>query len=220
MTDWISEEQCINQEVSFVMQQKLARIISIIFHPLIMPAIGMLIIFNTGSYLSFMPFEGKRLIMLIVVTGTILFPLSIIPFFLYYKWVGKAEMTNYRERILPLLFTVIMYYLTYYMLHRIPVPVLIQTFMLGASSSVFLNLVINLKWKISSHMIGIGGITGLIVALYINLQIDVSLFLVLSILLSGVIGFSRLYLNAHTPLQVYLGYLTGFLTIFLVVVFK
>jgi membrane-associated phospholipid phosphatase len=39
--------------------------------------------------------------------------------------------------------------------------------------------------------------------------------LVASLLLSGLVGVARLQLNAHTPAQVYSGFLFGFTVVFL-----
>jgi membrane-associated phospholipid phosphatase len=45
------------------------------------------------------------------------------------------------------------------------------------------------------------------------------LFLITGVLLSGFVGFARLKLKAHEPMQIYAGYLIGFavmLTVFLI----
>ena len=62
-------------------------------------------------------------------------------------------------------------------------------------------------------MVGWGGIVGLVLSLSLRFSTDLMLFLILAILVSGCIGFARLRLNAHNPLQVYAGFLVGFLTV-------
>jgi membrane-associated phospholipid phosphatase len=74
---------------------------------------------------------------------------------------------------------------------------------------------VSLRWRISSHMLGIGGIIGLIMATSIIYGADIILYLVISMLLAGFIGFSRLSLNAHTPAQVYTGLAVGILVVML-----
>jgi hypothetical protein len=72
-------------------------------------------------------------------------------------------------------------------------------------------LLITLKWKISAHMVGLGGIVGLIVSIDIFLHSNVLLYLILFLFLSGIAGTSRLLLNCHSPAQIYSGFWLGFM---------
>ena len=101
-----------------------------------------------------------------------------------------------------------------------PVPGIIHSFILACAVGVFLNLLITFRWMISSHLIGIGGILGLVIMLSVTEQVDVTLYLVASILVFGLIAYARLKLHAHTPLQVYTGFFLGFLITSLIVFFK
>lgn len=118
-------------------------------------------------------------------------------------------MDDRRERFMPLLVTSSLYYLTYLLLRRWGVPYLIQSFVLASSLAVFATMLVTARWKISAHMIGIGGIIGLILLMAVFYHADLMFYLMLSVLLAGTIGFSRLSLNAHTPAQVYVGLLVG-----------
>jgi membrane-associated phospholipid phosphatase len=60
-------------------------------------------------------------------------------------------------------------------------------------------------------MVGWGGLVGLILSLSLRFNTDLVLFLILAILFSGIVGFARLKLTAHSPMQVYMGFLIGFL---------
>ena len=71
------------------------------------------------------------------------------------------------------------------------------------------------KWKVSAHMIGIGGLIGLIISLSVLYSVSMMLYLILATMLSGLIGFARLSLNAHSPAQVYAGLGTGFMVMLL-----
>ena len=72
-----------------------------------------------------------------------------------------------------------------------------------------LAFVINLKWKISAHMIGMGGLIGVIIGVSERLTLDLNATLIVLFVMAGFVGFSRLRLNAHNPFQVYLGFLVG-----------
>jgi membrane-associated phospholipid phosphatase len=60
-------------------------------------------------------------------------------------------------------------------------------------------------------MVGVGGITGAILAISYRLQSDIQLSFFSILLIAGFVGYARLKLNAHTPAQVYTGFLVGFL---------
>jgi hypothetical protein len=196
-----------------------SRIISVILHPLIMPTAGLFLIFNSGSYISMMNDDGRILLYLIVFVGTFLLPLTVIPFFIYRKLINDVQMDNPKERILPLLLTAIFYYLVFYVFTTLPVPEILTAFLLAAMVVVSLTLLITLLWKISAHMMGIGGLTGSLIALSLKLVTDIQFILVFLILAAGLIGFARLNLKAHNPAQIYAGYVTGLITSCLVVYF-
>jgi membrane-associated phospholipid phosphatase len=61
-------------------------------------------------------------------------------------------------------------------------------------------------------MIGIGGFTGMLIAISQILGAPILSIIIISILIAGLLGSSRLVLNAHTPLQVYTGFLIGLFT--------
>jgi membrane-associated phospholipid phosphatase len=189
-----------------------AKTTSYLFHPLIMPTLGLLFIFQSGTYLSYIPFEGKRIILSFIIIGTLIIPLCFLPFYAYFKLINNVEIDSPAQRILPLFITCIIYFCTTYLVRRIPIP-FINSFLLASSICVLLNLIIVPWWKISSHLIGLGGITGLATGMFLRLGADISIWLVVILLISGITGFARLRLQTHTPAQVYVGYFTGFVVV-------
>ncbi len=86
--------------------------------------------------------------------------------------------------------------------------------MLATIIAISIALAITFFWKISMHMIGIGGLTGAILALSLRFGIDAWMIFTVVLLISGLLGSSRLFLNAHTPAQVHTGYLLGTVVVF------
>ena len=88
-------------------------------------------------------------------------------------------------------------------------PILRSEFF-GAIVIIVLAAAISKYWKISLHMLGVGGVSGLLFIL--NLLFGGLLpILVLSIFLSGILGVARINENAHNHAQIYTGFLLGFL---------
>ncbi len=187
-----------------------AKIISTIFHPLIMPIIGLLVIFNTDSYLNYtIPLELKKAILLLVGTSTFIIPLLISLLLLNRKMINSLEMETQKERVIPYAFTIIFYVFTLYMLKRAPISPIIFNFVIGATLSVIIAFIVNIKWKISAHMIGVGGLAGALICISIMLEIYVTPYIILALLIAGLVGSARLILKAHTQLQLYVGFLVG-----------
>jgi membrane-associated phospholipid phosphatase len=81
--------------------------------------------------------------------------------------------------------------------------------MIGAAASVLTALIVNFFWKISAHMIGMGGLCGTLICISIKLQTDMLAFLLIAIIFSGLVGASRILLKAHNPSQIYIGFFVG-----------
>jgi len=197
------------------MTRKLAQTISIIFHPLLMPTIGLLFLIYSGSYISLLPFEAKKLIIIVIAINTLALPLLIIPLFYRFGIIKSIQMHEHRERIIPLGFTLIPYLFTFYFLNKLPIPNLLSTFVLGASIAIIITIIVSIWWKISVHMIGIVGLAGFIFAFSYRLYHDVLAFIIVAFVVAGAIAWARLSLNAHKPSQVYAGFGVGWLVMIL-----
>ncbi len=193
-----------------------AKIVSILFHPLLMPSIGFLVLFNSGTYLAYLPLDYKGMILLVVAACTLVIPLSMIPFFLYQKVIFSVHMSEKRERYIPLILTFLLYMFCFYLLQRIRIPQTYHAFSLGCVISVGTAFMMTSKWKISAHMIGIGGLTGLIAYIIFCLQVNLELYLIIAILVAGLTGTARMIINTHKPSEIYSGFLIGLTVIPLV----
>ena len=94
-------------------------------------------------------------------------------------------------------------------------PLLIAEF-LGAIFIILIASILSNFWKISLHMLGIGGILGVFIAIHI-LQQNISAFIILFLFLSGLLAYSRLNEKAHNKPQIYIGFLIGLLIELIVV---
>ena len=104
---------------------------------------------------------------------------------------------------------------TYFLHFLLQLPSFMSIVALGAIFALVVVTLINLKWKISAHLTGIGGLLGGVCsfALYYS---TLPLGLILTILAASLIlMYARLYLHAHTPLQVVCGLLLGLLSTFI-----
>ncbi len=202
------------------MGKTFAKIFSVLFHPLLLPAIGIVILYNSGSVLEYLPFQAKKVILLVVLVSTFVLPLTFVPFFIFQRIIKSVQMENNRERLIPFFVTAILYFFCYYLLVRLGAPETITKFILAATTTVLILFLLSFKWKISAHMTGIGGLTGSLIAVSFRLGVNLEYFIIAAVIASGIIGYSRLALKAHKHNQIYLGWLTGlFLTISVILLF-
>lgn len=201
------------------MERRIAQIISVLLHPLLMPAFGMLIMFNSGTYVSLLSFEAKKILLLMIVTGTFLLPASIIPFMIYRKMITDVSLSVREERFLPMALTLLLFMLTFFLIYRLPVNRMIHAYLLAVNISLLLSILINTIQKISTHMVGLGGLTGLVLALILLFGVPMQSFFILVVAATGLAGFARLKLAAHKSRELLSGFTLGLLVVMLVLLF-
>lgn len=192
------------------MGSKTARFISIVFHPLLMPTYAILMLFNINShYLHVLPFNYKLILLGFVSLFTFILPAASIFFMIKLKLIESLEMHSSKERPIPLIIVALFFYATYHIFSELPVDTIFTLFILGATLLVLISLLINYFYKISLHMMALGGLLATLLGFSFLIHQDIRIYLFLIILISGLTGTARLKLEAHTPSQVYSGFLLG-----------
>ncbi len=192
------------------MEKTLARILSVIFHPLLVPSFFLLILFRLPVYLQLnLPFKVKGLVLLFVFLMTFVLPVLVVLGMWMLKLVESVEMRHRYERFLPMVVIAIFFYIAFFSLKQLAVFQAATVFMLGSSVLVLMGLVFNYFYKISQHMIAWGGLSGALVSLSITLHAPLYFWIFGVILVSGLTGYARLKTEAHTPFEVYSGWLLG-----------
>ena len=189
---------------------KLAKIISIIFHPLLMPVYGMAIIFSAPTLFGYLPFNMKKLLILIMLVNNVLLPLSLLPFFIRMNIISSWTITEMKERNFPLIITTILYCITSFLIFRFNIPVFLKTYIFAACFISLIVTVINFWWKISLHSVGAGALISLVFILSLKMLTPLEWYLISTVVIGGLVLSSRLKLNLHSPQQVWIGLFTGF----------
>lgn len=192
------------------MEEKFARIISIVFHPLLIPTYALLILVNIKTYhVLVLPEDFRYMTVLFVFLTSFVLPALTILILLKMGKINSLDMKLRQERTLPLFIVIVFFYGTYYMLRQGPHFALFNIFMLGSTLLVVLCLLINYITKISIHMVAQGGLFGTFAGFAIAFGQDFRYLLALLAIVAGLTGFARLRLNAHSPAQVYSGFVLG-----------
>ena len=189
---------------------RFAQVISVLGHPLFMPLYAFGLLIYTNPYINMMITETSKYFTLgILLVFTIILPILTSVLFKLFGLIDSLYMKTAKERRWPFLLTLIWYCMCIQLLTRIYVPQSFLLLMIGATSIVGVALVITSRWKISIHMLGIGGVIGAIIGISQRFQFDHSILLIALILFAGLIGYSRLKTNSHNYRQVYAGFIVG-----------
>ena len=192
------------------MEEKIAKFISYLLHPLLLPTYALLVLFGQSAYFIMMLPANFRWAMLgLIVGNTVLLPVIIIWMMRTRGIISSMQLPERRERTFPFIITALAYFATYIMLRNMGLPSIYLLFILGGAILTVLATLINFFWKISIHMLGMGGITGGFIGLMLFRSIYSPMLLIVIILLSALVAFARLKLNTHNESQVYVGYLMG-----------
>jgi hypothetical protein len=188
---------------------QLSKFISIVLHPVFMPLLTLHLTLEARPSGACSISNDLNYIYGILICCTIILPLLSIFFLIKKGMVSSLEMSNHKERSLPLFITVLWMSLGFYMLRNILgyAPIL-KAEIIGAILIVLFAAIISKFWKISLHLLGIGGVVGVFIALQL-IEGGVMYLLLFFILLSGILGIARIAQKAHNHTQVYVGFLLG-----------
>lgn len=188
---------------------RISRFLSYILHPIFMPLLALYIILNYIDFFNILFFSYTKPLYLIVSVFTLVLPLIFILISLKFNTISSLEMSTKEERNRPLFYTIIIMIIGFSPFQNISQlsPYLTSVY-LSSIIILVIAFLITKKWKISLHMLGIGGATGSFIALNIIFG-GLYYWIILFLFLSGLLAFSRLSLNAHTKDQVYTGFFLG-----------
>ena len=203
------------------MEKRIAQVISVVFYPLFIPTYAFAILLTMPAYFSaLMPVNAKWMVVGIVFLTTCILPTLAIIAMIKTGIVTTPYLSKREDRTMPYIVSIIFFYLTYYLLKKLQISPVYYYFMIGATLLNILVMGINFIWKISSHTASIGALAGMMLGLSYFLGTFYFTLVALSLLMAGITGYARLKLQAHTPAQVYAGFLLGFFTILSLFLYK
>ena len=205
------------------MTTSLARFLSVVLHPLLMPTLLFgLLLFQAPAVLGMDAFSGSLRFSLLVLifVGTFAVPSLLIYYLFRSGYVRSLYLNTLADRRLPFFLTALVYlFLAYLFAFRMEgisdLAPEIGLLIGGIAVSILLVGIISLSWQISAHGVGIGGVVGIVGSMMLRFDLtDLFFSLLLLVALTGLVGSARLKLNAHTPAQVGAGLALGLLVSF------
>jgi hypothetical protein len=198
--------------------KKILPIFSYLFHPIFIPVIAALFYFFV--YDSYYSNPQKYIAIIQIILITILLPVL---FFFILKIFGQVDsimIANITQRKKPL---IIQCFLTIVLLQKsITIdhfPEFFYFFLGGLISTVLALILLFFRTKASLHMVAISALTVFVIGLSIHYQTRNIPWIAFLVLMNGFVASSRLEMKAHTPSELIIGFLCGFIPQLVVVPF-
>ncbi len=197
------------------MNRSIAQVLSYLLHPAVYPILGVFAVLSFTPYHISSPYLVLSLA--VVFIGTYVLPVTLS--YLLYRagLIVNLEMRQAEDRKIPYLIGALCYYFVASILKTLDLPYEAYLYLMASTGIILLHLILLGKIKLSAHLAGLGGFTGLLLALSLKYAVNLLPLISFCILLLGFLGSARLYLKAHNPLEVGLGFLSGITIIFGVV---
>ncbi len=209
-----------------------SKVISVVFQPLFLPIYAFLL-YVTIEHHSTVLIRSEQAtvqfnyILSIQILLAVIIPIGSLYVMYRSNIITSMSIPDRKERIPIFIITLFYYLLTYYFLRKIHVSNLdflgaFMSFLTGVIVLTGLSLLITFFWKISIHAIGISGLAGAFLGFSellfpIENGEGITIINTLLLLLVGVICSARLYLKAHSFLQIIAGITLGFGVEYLIV---
>lgn len=189
---------------------QISRILSILFSPFYAPMWAFIWMF-CFSYLKMLPMGYKIFILSLVWITTVFIPrFGINVFRIVMDWT-HWQLSHREHRHLPYIVSASSYLACLIIMTKLNVPMFIRGIVLTAFVSQIICVLINAWWKVSTHMVGMGGLVGALIAFSMLFYFNPVFLLCLLLILSGLIGTARMILRQHTLAQVFVGFIIGFI---------
>lgn len=192
----------------------LLRIAAYIFHPLLMPLLGVLCYYIITPRFIEPEFMRAKLYAIIILTTFI----PIISFFLLKNLgaVKSIHLEEVSERKYPLMIQSLLVLLILKMVFKPYDDIELYYFFVGIlfTSLTALFLVL-FKFKVSLHQMAVAGVTLFLIGLSIHFKVNTLLGISLFFIVNGLVATSRLHTKSHTYPELIIGFFIGAIPQFL-----
>lgn len=198
------------------MPPRLAYIISLVFHPLLLPSVVLALLLYLSPHLVTVSSKEVRLFLLqVAFSFTFLLPMILMLVMKMLKVIDSLHLHDRKQRRLPFVAISTIYLMTMYLYQYPAIRIhiddkFLHTF-LGICVSLVVLTIITFFYKISAHTLAISGIFGgmLAMALRYN-EVVLAIPLAIAAVSWGLVMTARLSLKAHSYQEVLWACVVGF----------
>ena len=180
--------------------------ISLLLHPLFVPFYAVLLFFYASPYYFY---DSVKILRLIFIQA-ILIPVMVVYLLYQLKILQSFFLRTTRARVYLSIFLAVIYYILYRSVRGVATLEEVGLFFLGISVALLMAASLNaFRIKISLHLLALGGVTFFF--LYWSMLHGIPMLDIFGwlVFLTGMVAAARYYLQAHTLMELWLGWLLG-----------
>jgi len=190
------------------------KFISTILHPIVLPTLGVFLYFMFVSQTLERTLQLTVLSLVFVVTYVI--PVLLLIVLKSIGLINNFQVSSIKERRFPVLFMIAIFYFLGNTIIQYPTVRDLGFLFYGTSISLIcIYFLFSFKLKSSLHLVSMGNAISFFLILANINNLSLMPLVIILLLLSGLLASSRLYLNAHTPKELVLGFFIGISSQFL-----
>ena len=163
------------------MYLRLSKAVSVVLHPFLVPLYMVSLLLLAGTVYSLYPLKVKIYLIWVTLLFTTIIPVLVIALLKSYRKIGDADLSDRKERFIPLLAMIACYTLCAVAIARIPSAQMLSRFMFASGGGLFAAFIAALlaagalgsaRLKLGYHtlsQVAVGFATGFIVAAGVGL---------------------------------------------------
>jgi len=155
------------------------------------------------------PYQIKWRITLLVFLMTFILPILNIYLLYKLKRIPSFLLSERGERGFPYFITSLFYFGLVYLLFDVNIWNTIKLFLFGGGVAILLTALINKWYKLSAHMVGLGGLLGVLISVSYLLKLDLTPLYIAVVVISGAVASARMYLGEHGYGELFVGFVLG-----------
>jgi len=189
----------------------LAKMISYLFHPALVPVYVYLFLVYIHPYM----FAGidpwnKSLVVLRAAVMYTFFPVVTVLLLKAVGFIKTIYLNTQKDRIIPYVICGIWYFWVWWVARNLPeYPAPVKEFAMGVFLASSLGLMLNIIMKVSMHALAMGVVATFILTLASKEGVSSGIYITITLLIAGLVCTSRLIASDHTTKEVYTGLFAG-----------
>ena len=185
-----------------------SRLLSALFRPMYYPLVGFVMMF-TMTYMEIFSWKFKLWVLCTTYIFTIGLPLLGIYLYRRFSGLSTFQLRQRQYRIWPYVICLLSYISFLKVIYAMHLPHFMCGIIVGALFIQSVCFLLNLRWKVSIHSAGAGGIIGALLAYSLIFSFNPVGWLCIAIILDGMVMSSRMILRQHSLAQVLTGSVVG-----------
>ncbi len=191
--------------------RRFSQLLSVIANPIFVPTLGTYLYFKITPKYTTIEFESGNILPIFILT--VIIPIIILLILKNLKLVTSINMIDLKERRYPMYISILLLLLVVYKVLPNNFTIELHYFFLGLIASLVASLVlIYVNFKSSLHLTGLGSLIMYTICLSVHFEKNITLFLSLIILLTGLVASAKIYLKSYSKIELLIGLLIGLLS--------